>query len=176
VDDPGDFSRNADRRGICAAFADQLADSEASLDRSMVALLRFGERVTAAQYLAALEARRALWTDAQRFLARFDLLLTPTAAVTPFAAAGPFPTEIDGAPVSPLGWMPFTFPWNLTGQPAASVPVGFTDAGLPVGLQIVGRRHGDRAVLAASAAFEAAARPSGSLRPRAPRALACACS
>ena len=142
----------------------------------MVALLRFGERVTAAQYLAALEARRALWTDAQRFLARFDLLLTPTAAVTPFAAAGPFPTEIDGAPVSPLGWMPFTFPWNLTGQPAASVPVGFTDAGLPVGLQIVGRRHGDRAVLAASAAFEAAARPSGSLRPRAPRALACACS
>jgi aspartyl-tRNA(Asn)/glutamyl-tRNA(Gln) amidotransferase subunit A len=53
--------------------------------------------------------------------------------------------------------MPFTFLFNLTGQPAASVPVGFTTTGLPVGLQIVGRRHADRAVLAASAAFEAAA-------------------
>ncbi|MBI2153198.1 MAG: amidase, partial [Candidatus Rokubacteria bacterium] len=54
---------------------------------------------------------------------------------------------------------------NLTGQPAASIPVGFTGDGLPVGLQIVGRRHADRAVLAASAAFEAA-RPWASLKPR----------
>jgi aspartyl-tRNA(Asn)/glutamyl-tRNA(Gln) amidotransferase subunit A len=53
--------------------------------------------------------------------------------------------------------MPFTFPFNMTGQPAASVPVGFTAAGLPVGLQIVGRRHDERTVLAASAALEAAA-------------------
>jgi aspartyl-tRNA(Asn)/glutamyl-tRNA(Gln) amidotransferase subunit A len=52
--------------------------------------------------------------------------------------------------------MPFTFPFNLTGQPAATVPAGFTSTGLPVGLQIVGRRYGDRTVLAASAAFEAA--------------------
>jgi aspartyl-tRNA(Asn)/glutamyl-tRNA(Gln) amidotransferase subunit A len=64
--------------------------------------------------------------------------------------------EINGRPSSPLGWMPFCFPFNLTGQPAASVPVGFTSVGLPVGLQIVGRRHADHTVLAASAAFEAA--------------------
>ena len=64
--------------------------------------------------------------------------------------------EIDGR-VSPLGWMPFTYPFNLTGLPAASIPVGFTAAGLPVGLQIVGRRNNDRTVLAASAALEAAA-------------------
>jgi aspartyl-tRNA(Asn)/glutamyl-tRNA(Gln) amidotransferase subunit A len=56
-----------------------------------------------------------------------------------------------------MGWTPFTFPFNLTGQPAASVPAGFTARGLPVGLQIVGRRHADRTVLAASAAFEAEA-------------------
>jgi len=156
-DDPEDTFRTLVAAEMYAAWADCLADSESSLDRSLVALLRFGERVTASQYLDALARRRELWTDVQRFLARFDLLLTPTVAVTPFAAAGPFPTAIDGADVSRLGWMPFTFPWNLTGQPAASVPVGFTEAGLPVGLQIVGRRHGDRAVLAASAAFEAAA-------------------
>jgi aspartyl-tRNA(Asn)/glutamyl-tRNA(Gln) amidotransferase subunit A len=64
--------------------------------------------------------------------------------------------EIHGRAVSPLAWIPFAFPFNLTGQPAATVPAGFTASGLPVGLQIVGRRHADRTVLAASAAFEAA--------------------
>jgi aspartyl-tRNA(Asn)/glutamyl-tRNA(Gln) amidotransferase subunit A len=70
--------------------------------------------------------------------------------------ARPAVTEIDGEPISPLGWLPFCFPFNLTGQPAATVPVGMTESGLPVGLQIVGRRFAERAVLAASAAFEAA--------------------
>jgi aspartyl-tRNA(Asn)/glutamyl-tRNA(Gln) amidotransferase subunit A len=60
--------------------------------------------------------------------------------------------------------MPFTFPFNLTGQPAASVPAGWTADGLPVGLQIVGRRHADATVLAASAALEAA-RPWSDRRP-----------
>jgi len=90
------------------------------------------------------------------FLARFDLLLTPTLAVAPFAVDGPPPREIDGEPVSVLGWMPFTYPFNMTGQPAASVPAGFTAAGRPVGVQIVGRRHAERTVLAASAAYEVA--------------------
>jgi aspartyl-tRNA(Asn)/glutamyl-tRNA(Gln) amidotransferase subunit A len=66
--------------------------------------------------------------------------------------------------------MPFGFPFNLTGQPAASVPAGFTAAGLPVGLQIVGRRHGDPTVLAASAAFEAAAPWAGRRPPEPPAA------
>ena len=92
-----------------------------------------------------------------RFLARFDLLITPTVAVAPFALDALPIREIAGSPASPLGWTPFTFPFNLTGQPAASVPAGFTASGLPVGLQIVGRRHADRTVLAAAAAWEAAA-------------------
>jgi aspartyl-tRNA(Asn)/glutamyl-tRNA(Gln) amidotransferase subunit A len=140
-----------------AAWGDRLADGEGEMDTSLVALLRFGATVTAQQYLRAAARRREFWGDVQRFLARFDLLITPTVAVPPFSAGGPPPTEIDGARISPLGWLPFTYPFNLTGQPAASVPVGFTAGGLPVGLQIVGRRHAERAVLAASAAFEAAA-------------------
>jgi len=120
-------------------------------------LIRFGGQVSIASYLEAAHRRDDFWGDAQRFLARFDLLITPTVAVPPFPVGQPGVKEINGAQSSPLGWIPFTYPFNLTGQPAASVPVGFTSSGLPVGLQIVGRRYGERTVLAASAAFEAAA-------------------
>ena len=154
-DDPEEIFRTLAAAEIHAAFSEEMTDER--LDRSLRALLKYGATIDVARYLRAARRRRELWTDVQRFLARFDLLITPTVAVPPFPVGRPAVSEIDGTPLSPLGWMPFTFPFNLTGQPAASVPVGFTSAGLPVGLQIVGRRHDDRTVLAASAAFEAAA-------------------
>jgi len=147
-----------------AAWRDRLADSAELLDRSFVAVLKHGSMITIEQYLDAARRRAELWTEVQRFLARFDLLITPTVAVPAFPVARPAVTEIDGEPISPLGWLPFCFPFNLTGQPAATVPVGMTESGLPVGLQIVGRRFAERAVLAASAAFEAA-HPGGDGRP-----------
>ncbi len=84
------------------------------------------------------------------------MLLTPTAAVPPLELGKFGVREIAGVKVSPLGWMPFTYPFNITGQPAASVPCGWTDDGLPIGLQIVGRRFDDVTVLRAAAAFEQA--------------------
>ena len=90
----------------------------------------------------------------RRLFEKYDLLLTPTIACPPFAIGLDNPTEIAGKPVPPYAWIPFTFPFNMTGQPAASVPCGFTKDGLPVGLQIVGRRFDDATVLRASAAFE----------------------
>jgi aspartyl-tRNA(Asn)/glutamyl-tRNA(Gln) amidotransferase subunit A len=66
------------------------------------------------------------------------------------------PSEINGKKVSSIAWMPFTYPFNITGQPAASVPCGFTDDGLPIGLQVVGRKYDEATVLKASAAFERA--------------------
>jgi aspartyl-tRNA(Asn)/glutamyl-tRNA(Gln) amidotransferase subunit A len=139
-----------------AAWADRLPHDEPLMDSTLVKFIRRGGGVTARQYLDALAWTRNFWLEVHAFLARFDLLLTPTLAVTPFAADGPPPREIDGERVSVLGWMPFTYPFNMTGQPAASVPAGFTSADLPVGLQIVGRRNADRTVLAASAAYETA--------------------
>jgi aspartyl-tRNA(Asn)/glutamyl-tRNA(Gln) amidotransferase subunit A len=155
-DDPEDIFRVITAAETYAAWGHALAGGEHRLDRSLVAVLRFGRDIDIGSYLHAVHARDDFWGEVQRFLARFDLLITPTVAVPPFAVGRPGVKEINGRAASPLGWIPFTFPFNLTGQPAATVPVGFTRGGLPVGLQIVGRRLGERTVLAASAALEAA--------------------
>ena len=155
-EDPEEIFRVMGAAEMYAAWGQAMADGESSLDRTFAALLRFGRTIGIEAYLGAARRREDLWTDVQRFLARFDLLITPTVAVPPFGVDRPGVSEINGQSISPLGWLPFTFPFNLTGQPAATVPVGFTSSGLPVGLQIVGHRHGERTVLAASAAFEAA--------------------
>jgi aspartyl-tRNA(Asn)/glutamyl-tRNA(Gln) amidotransferase subunit A len=96
------------------------------------------------------------WNKILPFFERYDLLITPTVAVPPFGLGSYGPREIAGQKVSPLSWMAFTYPFNITGQPASSIPCGWTDDGLPIGLQIVGRRFDDVTVLRASAAFEQA--------------------
>ncbi|HET7328549.1 MAG TPA: amidase [Nocardioidaceae bacterium] len=82
-----------------------------------------------------------------------DLIVTPTTQTTAFAAEGPMPSVINGVPVSHWASIGLTFPFNLTGHPAVSVPAGRCD-GLPIGVQIVGRRHDDATVLAAAALLE----------------------
>jgi aspartyl-tRNA(Asn)/glutamyl-tRNA(Gln) amidotransferase subunit A len=84
----------------------------------------------------------------------YDFLLTPSLATTAFDVGQVSPLDDDGK--AWLQWTPFSFPFNLTQQPAASVPCGFSSAGLPVGLQIVGRMFDDAGVLAACAAYERA--------------------
>jgi Asp-tRNA(Asn)/Glu-tRNA(Gln) amidotransferase A subunit family amidase len=139
-----------------AAWSDQLPAAEAAMDPTLVKFIRKGGTVTTRDYVRALHRADAYWQEVHAFLQRFDLLLMPTVAVLPFPADGRPPRSIEDQDVSPLGWMPFTYPFNLTGQPAASVPAGWTPDGLPVGLQIVGQRHADRVVLAAAAALEGA--------------------
>jgi aspartyl-tRNA(Asn)/glutamyl-tRNA(Gln) amidotransferase subunit A len=111
---------------------------------------------TAEQLADANIARKRVVNRMWRFMQRFDLLITPTSCVPPFAADIQGPEEIDSRKVQASAFLAFTFPINLTGQPAASVPAGFTADGLPVGLQIVGSHLDDSMVLNASAAFESA--------------------
>lgn len=104
----------------------------------------------AAEYVRARDAGTRLWEHLGPLFRDHDLLATPTMAVPPFGVGELGVDEVAGEPAGPLGWMPFTFPFNFTGQPAASVPAGRTDEDLPVGLQIVGPPMGDRLVLAAA--------------------------
>jgi len=123
------------------------------------ALVRFAEAhqgISGTEYLRIRLEMEQYWDKIRPLFEEYDLLLTPTLAVPPFEVGKYWVTEIAGTSVSPLGWMAFTYPFNITGQPAASVPCGWTDDGLPVGLQIVGRPLDDLTVLRAAFAFEQA--------------------
>lgn len=107
---------------------------------------------SAADYLDATAVRMDLGTRMGRLHQTYDVLVTPTMPIPPFAVGQPSP---DGWPSSRwTSWSPYTYPFNLTQQPALSVPCGFTDAGLPVGLQIIGPRHADATVLRVGHAYE----------------------
>jgi len=110
---------------------------------------------TALEFTDAIVARKKIVNAVWRFMKGYDLLLTPTVAVPAFDLGIAGPATIEGKDVSPQGWTPFTYIMNLTGQPAISVPAGWTRSGLPVGLQICGPHLGDALVLRAAAAYEA---------------------
>lgn len=103
--------------------------------------------------------REDLWDRLWPFFEKYDLLLTPTTSCPAFdlKEGGMLgPDRVEGKDATPASWISFTFPFNFTGQPAASVPCGFTADGLPVGLQLIGRRYDEPTVLRAAAAFEEA--------------------
>lgn len=111
---------------------------------------------TGADFTDAKTVRKMVVNKMWRFMQRYDLLLTPTLAVPPFPVHMQGPEIIEGRMVTSGDWLAFTYIANLTGQPAASIPAGFTEDKLPVGLQIIGRHLDDPMVLKASAAFEQA--------------------
>jgi aspartyl-tRNA(Asn)/glutamyl-tRNA(Gln) amidotransferase subunit A len=112
---------------------------------------------TAEELTGAAMVRKAVCNKMWRLMEEYDLLLTPTLTVPPFPIHMQGPEKVEDRIVPPFAWLSFTLPINMTGQPAASVPAGWTSGGLPVGLQIVGRHLDDSTVLAAAAAFEQAA-------------------
>ena len=133
-----------------------LTEKRKLLTESFLAVAEAAAKVDLTQYLVA----QAAITDfcekqAVKFFADCDLIATPTLAVPPFNNALDLgPDRVSGEAIDPhLGWT-HTWPFNLTGEPAASVPYGWTKGGLPVGLQLVGKRGQDGQVLRAAAAFE----------------------
>lgn len=147
------------------ALVDLLAAAEAAAatpeeerlcDPGRLALIRYGRTLTGAAVLRAEETRLALRARLHHVMQRYDLLAMATVPITPFAAdavAPPTTTAPDG--LRWLAWSPATYPFNLTGQPALSLPAGVTPHGLPVGVQLVGRVGDDELVLRAATRLEA---------------------
>jgi Asp-tRNA(Asn)/Glu-tRNA(Gln) amidotransferase A subunit family amidase len=135
------------------------------MDPVVVDYIRSGRSMTSLDLGRGIRRRNALYAAVEAIFDEYDLLVTPTVAVTPFEIGQNNPATVNGQPLrSWRHWMCFTFPFNLTGHPAATVPAGWTDGGLPVGVQIVGPRWADRQVLAACRYLESA-RPWAHRRP-----------
>jgi aspartyl-tRNA(Asn)/glutamyl-tRNA(Gln) amidotransferase subunit A len=137
-----------------AALEGDLATRGELLDPGLRRVAEEGLKLRGVDFANALAARHTWWEGVRRLYERFDLLVCPTLAVPPFAAGQDDADPLQGEALGPLQWTRFTYPFNLTGQPAASVPAGWTAAGLPVGMQIVGNRHADLLVLQAARAWE----------------------
>ena len=141
-----------------AAVGDYAETWAAQMDPLLVWRLEQGRALSLRDVGKAETARTALYQRVRQFFETYDLLLLPTTVAPPYAAHGGYPKTVAGRPIStPYEILLLTYAFNVTGEPAISVPAGWTTEGLPIGLQIVGRRHADALVLRAAAAFEAAA-------------------
>lgn len=126
-----------------------------ALDPGLARMISECARFSARDYLFALKSRADFSAQVEALFEEIDLLLLPTMPILPFAADEPGPPErMTGRLVDWANWTPFTHPFNLTMQPAASLPCGFTPDGLPVGLQIVGPRFGEANIFRLAAAIE----------------------
>ena len=140
---------------MAGARLDDFDKVRAIMDPGLVAIVEQGFQITGRRGAGA-DRPGHVCGGVGTLMPDYDLLLTPTLPCTAFPVGQNQPGTINGGKTSYLSWTAFTYPFNLNGLPAATVPCGFTSDGLPVGLQIVGRLHDDATVLRAAAAFEQA--------------------
>jgi aspartyl-tRNA(Asn)/glutamyl-tRNA(Gln) amidotransferase subunit A len=138
--------------GFALLVADVPVERWALMDEPILELAERGRAISAVEYRQAEGERATLGRQMSLFHARYDLLLTPQLPLTAFEAGREFPA--DRGMSRWWQWSPFTYPFNLTQQPAATVPCGFASDGLPVALQIVGDKFADALVLRACRAYE----------------------
>jgi Asp-tRNA(Asn)/Glu-tRNA(Gln) amidotransferase A subunit family amidase len=153
-EDPAEWFEDLCMRMMAASlreYRDRLGDR---MDPDLAAAIEDSRALTIDALVSAGKRRIEFQAVAAEFFDSFDLLLTPTMAVEPFEVGLKQPRSIAGRTVQWMQWTPFTYPINIIGSPAASVPAGWTRQGLPVGLQIVGGLRQDSLVLRACQSFE----------------------
>lgn len=150
--DPSAFFKTLYFSGAGFLLADYPEEKLVLLDPNLRAVVDESRSMTRKDFQQATADRAAYGAGFKAFMRDYDFLVTPMIAVPPFDT--PLVTPLDPANKLWMDWTPFTYPFNLTQQPAASVPCGFTNGGLPIGIQIVGRMGEDARVLQASHALE----------------------
>ena len=151
--DPVDLWTSEFYAGVGVRLKQPLSEQRELLDPAVADMLKDALAQSSEAYYTQVFRRYELRDKLRLFFEKFDLLLTPT---LPYAA---FDVGLDTPPQLPerniVDWVYYTYPFNLTGQPAASIPAGWTASGLPVGLQLVARSHQETDIFRAAAAFEA---------------------
>lgn len=142
---------------FASQFAPLLEEQRDALKDTVVWNAEAGLKLSAYDLAVAEQARTRLYHRLRAFMARYDYLICPVTQVPPFDVDTPYVTEINGEPMETyIDWMRSCYYISVVGLPAISIPCGFTEDGLPVGIQIVGRHRAEREVLALAQAFEAA--------------------
>ena len=143
--------------GLVEAFGELIKTKRALMKDTVVWNIEQGLKMDAARIAKANVLRSNVYHTLRTFLERYEFLVLPTVQVPPFSVDQPYVTEINGAKLANyLEWMKSNYLFSATTHPAISVPAGFTDDGLPIGLQIVGRYRDDFGVLQLAHAFEGA--------------------
>jgi len=140
---------------MATLYGEALKKWRPQMNPNLVANIEQGLKLSAAEIGRAEKNRTLIYQRVHQFFEKYHLLITPTVAIPPFPVEIPYPKEINGQPMADYtDWFILTYAISITGHPAISVPCGFTAAGFPVGLQIIGRRLAEDTVLRAAAAFE----------------------
>jgi amidase len=143
--------------GFVEAYGELMKTERAKMKDTVVWNIEQGLKYDAARIARAGVLRTRVFHAMRRFLERYEFLLLPACQVPPFPVSQPYISEIDGEKLATyFDWMKTCYYVTATSHPAISVPAGFTDGGLPVGLQVVGRYRDDVGVLQFAHAFESA--------------------
>jgi aspartyl-tRNA(Asn)/glutamyl-tRNA(Gln) amidotransferase subunit A len=151
-EDPLDITTGLWFLGAYTLWKGLSPEQQAVADPDFQTEAELGAQLSALQIQQLNQRRGVLGSHMRQFMQRFDLLVTPAVSIPAFEARAAGMVTMN--PVSMLGWTPFSYPFNLTQQPAITVPCGLTQSGLPMGLQIVGPMFGDALVLRAARAYE----------------------
>jgi Asp-tRNA(Asn)/Glu-tRNA(Gln) amidotransferase A subunit family amidase len=163
--DPGAMLVDCARTLICVGIAAIPIADMATVDPVLIEMYEHGRKVSAADYINLIAVMHNTARAIVQRLEAYDALVTPT-MTKPAMRNGTFPSRPDRYLDELWTWIAFEYPYNATGQPAITLPGGFSNAGLPIGLQIVGRPHGEFDLLSLAACYETA-RPWKHLRPSA---------
>ncbi len=154
VPDLGETWRSLGDFLLAGKLAPHFPEHEENITRALMSGLRTATEMTPERFITGQTERAALVDWCNRLFRDYDVLVTPTVSIDPPLSRGPFPTETEGRPQIPVVAGALTIPFNLSWNPAASLRVGLSEAGLPIGMQIVGRRHRDDTVLKLARAYE----------------------